>query len=276
MCWQRRVPMQCWAVMRRTCPYGEKCPYRAEEGLAPLAEHWHVWAFPVAPLCIGLKYSKAMFAEHARDGIEMRAPRDWEELLKWAKILTDPENNEYGMKLNLELPGWYFTTFLYSAGGQVVQQDEHGNWRCTIATEEAAKTMWFFARMKLQQVEHDGQTFRGVAEASYGGRTQPVRYAMELAYLDERFLDAGEAANFGFGPVPKGPTGLSRSEFNAKMCGSLRVCATIRAVVTRLGISSTSTIPMKLEDSDRDDGRGGPWSIHAAVSAQAVQHRRTL
>ena len=42
---------------------------------------------------------------------------------------------------------------------------------------------------------------------------------MEFAYLDQRFLDGGDTANYNFGPVPAGPTGLRRSEFNAQMCG---------------------------------------------------------
>src|SRR5439155_4619648 len=107
----RRLPQQCWPVMRQECPFGERCPDRAEAGLPPLKVHRHIWSFPVAPLCIGLKYSRALFAEHAREGVEMRTPRDWNELLKWAKITTDPENNEFGMKMNLELPAWFLTTF---------------------------------------------------------------------------------------------------------------------------------------------------------------------
>ena len=115
---ERRVPLQCWAVMRRECPYGDACPYRAQDGLPPAAHHRHIWAFPVAPLVIGMKYDRAMFAEHERDGVEMHAPRDWNELLDWAKILTDPEANEFGLKIQLELPSWQFMTFLYSARRQ--------------------------------------------------------------------------------------------------------------------------------------------------------------
>ena len=30
-----------------------------------------------------------IFSEHAAEGVEVRAPRDWEELIRWAKIMTN-------------------------------------------------------------------------------------------------------------------------------------------------------------------------------------------
>src|SRR5262249_1153427 len=90
-----RVAPQCWPVMRRACPYGGDCPYRAEWKLPPSAHHEHIWAFPIGPLVMGIMYDKPIFAEHAADGIEVRPPRDWEELIRWAKVMTDPPNNQF-------------------------------------------------------------------------------------------------------------------------------------------------------------------------------------
>ena len=58
-----RGPRQCWEVMRRG----------GREG-----EGYHTYAFPIGPVALGLKYDRALFSEHADEGVELRPPRDWE------------------------------------------------------------------------------------------------------------------------------------------------------------------------------------------------------
>ena len=98
--------------MRRLCPFESDCPYRREWRLSPLKHHEHVWTFPQAPLVMALTYDRALFAEHAGEGLEQRVPRDWEEMIRWAKILTNPQRNEFGLGVELKLPAWHFLAFL--------------------------------------------------------------------------------------------------------------------------------------------------------------------
>jgi len=213
-----RVIKQCWPVIRRACPYGVDCPYRHEQGLAPLANHRHIWCFPIGPIVMGLEYDRPMFAEHAAEGVEQRAPRDWEEMLRWCTVMTNPAKGEYGLKNQIGEPAWEFLSFLYSAGGRVVEEDKAGNWHCTLDTEEAVEAAWFYARLRWQKIVRDGQEYRGVM-VSVTEAQGPVRYAMSWEYLDDRFMQAAVDQTKGVGPVPAGPTGKRGSEFNSRMCG---------------------------------------------------------
>jgi multiple sugar transport system permease protein len=206
--------------MRRRCPFGDECSYRREWGVGALAEHEHVWTFPVGPLVMGLVYDRTMFSEHAgAAGLAQRPPRDWEEMLRWARLMTDPARSEFGFFVHLEVPSWEFVSLLYSAGGRVVEQDQRGNWRCLLESDAAVEAAYFFARLRLEKVERDGRTYRGVIGTASGDAGGPARYAMRFDYLDDRFLAAAADRTRGIGPVPAGPGGTRGSEFNAMMCG---------------------------------------------------------
>src|SRR5688500_6957953 len=109
--------------MRRQGPFASVCRYRSDWCLDSREEHRHVWIFPVGPLVMGLVFDRTMFAEHAGEHIEQRAPRDWEEMIRWGRLMTDPANNEFGFFVHLEVPSWEYVSLLYSAGGKVVEQD---------------------------------------------------------------------------------------------------------------------------------------------------------
>jgi multiple sugar transport system permease protein len=216
---QARIPPPCQDVMRRRCPFAAKCPYRASKGLKSLTEHRHVWCFPAGALVTGIMYDRGLLAEHASDGIEPRAPKDWNELIRWAKALTRPDRNEYGLDLWSETPSWRFLTFLYSAGGRVVEELPDGQWRCTLDSDALVEAAYFYARLRLEKIERNGTTYRGVTAPMDTGQVRLPRYGFSFCYLDQRFLTAQFDRPVGFGPAPRGPTGIRGSEFNARMLG---------------------------------------------------------
>ncbi|MCC6679916.1 MAG: extracellular solute-binding protein [Phycisphaeraceae bacterium] len=199
---ESRVLPQCWEVMRRQRPDGEG---------------QHIYAYPVGPVVTGLMCERLQFAEHADEGVQMSGPKDWDQMLEWAKLMTDPANKDYGFGVNLSEPASTFANFLYAAGGQYVDQDEQGNWYCTIDSEAAVEAGYFWARLKYEKVIRDGKLVaRGVVHDISG---TGVRCAMQFTYLDDRFLQAATDQTKGFVPVPTGPTGLQRGEFNTLMVG---------------------------------------------------------
>jgi multiple sugar transport system permease protein len=214
----KRLAEQTWEVMRRACPYGQDCPYRQKLGQAPLEKHWHVFAFPVQPLVIAMVYDKGLIAEYAKQGVKLRTPKNWDELIRWAKIMTNPPF-EYGMSWATNMASWQFLSFLYSAGGYVVKQDDNGDWRCVIDSDEAAEAAWFYARLRLEKVVRGGRTYRGVV-VNQENIDPSIRFAYSYTYLDSQFFSqAVDLSSKGVGAVPAGPTGLQRSEFNARMVG---------------------------------------------------------
>ena len=211
-----RVPQRLWPVIRRRCPYGSRCPYYKGATLHGDAPHYHVFMFPAGLIVLGMVYERPLFAEYADQGIEPRVPRDWEELLDWAKKLTDPKRNQYGLAIDLTNPGWYLLSFLYSAGGQVVEQDESGQWRCVINSDAGVEAAYFLARLRMEKTPGG---YRGVLSNTMEFSGGSGRFGMQFRYLDERFLVSAHDQTKGFGPVPRGPDGKSGSELNASLCG---------------------------------------------------------
>lgn len=211
-----RVPERLWPVMRRRCPSGSACPYYKEAAHHGDTPHYHVWTFPAGLIVLGMVYERPLFAEYADQGIEPRVPRDWEELLVWAKKLTDPKKDQYGLAMDLTQPGWYLLSFLYSASGRVVEQDESGEWHCVINSDAGVEAAYFLARLRLEKTPGG---YRGVLSNTMEFSGGSARFGMQFRYLDERFLVSAHDQTKGFGPVPRGPDGKRGSELNASLCG---------------------------------------------------------
>ena len=199
-----RVPARCWPIIRRHHPDGSG---------------QHVYLFPIETTYTGLEYNRLMFAEFADQGIEDRAPRDWEEMLQWAKIMTDPAKREYGIHVWINNPGPMFANLVYAAGGHVVKQDKNGDWICTLDSDAAVEAGYFWARLRLEKIVRNGKLVcRGVIRATESRSASARRNAMMYVYLSVNDMDMRGDAK-GFGPAPAGPAGLHRSEFNARLAG---------------------------------------------------------
>lgn len=217
-----RVPEQCWRVMRRICPYGEDCPYCREWGITATRKHYHVWAFPQGPVLMTLFYRKALFHEA---GLPDRPPETMEELMEWAKKLTNPSEQRYGLRLYESEYSWATLSFLYSMGGLLVDKDKEGNWKCVFDSPAAVNAYYYVARLFHEPFKGpDGKTLYGVVgpENEQGGF---IKNAMYFGYLGQKSFSQEDPARVGFGPVPKGPPipgypkGKRGSEFNSMMTG---------------------------------------------------------
>jgi len=218
---EQRIPLQCWKVMRRECPYGAECPYAKVNGgeldFEPTKKHYHIWAFPQGPLVMALFYRKDVFGEV---GLPNRVPETMAEMFEWAKKLTNPTENRYGLKLAKgEVLSWSTLSFLYSMGGRLVDQDAEGNWRCTFDSEQAVEAYYYVARLFLEPFENEAGKWTSVVYTGDEVGAGEIKYGMFFAYLDQRFFAQYDPAQYGFGPAPKGPTGLRGSEFNSRMAG---------------------------------------------------------
>jgi len=215
---QDRVPSQCWLVMRRQCPYGEDCPRLREWGEAPAQEHFHVWCFPQGPVVTALFYRPDMFHDA---GLPDRPPATLEEMYAWAKKLTDPRENRYGLMIRTGEISYSTLSFLYSYGGQLVDQDASGRWRCVFDSEQAVDAYYYVARLFLEPYKNEHGQFSDITYKSSGNPAIDANtyYAMFFAYVDDQFFGRYDPAQWSFGPVPAGPGGLRASEFNARMTG---------------------------------------------------------
>jgi multiple sugar transport system permease protein len=217
-----RIPRTVWTVMRRECPYGEKCPYVAQWNGKPAAHHQHVWAFPQSVYITALFYRKELFAEAGLP--TERPPADLDELYDWAKKLTNPRENRYGLAFNAESSdpatmqlGSGTLSFLYAYGGRLVEQDAQGNWRCTFDSEAAVNAYYFLARLFCEPFDNKYGHFDSVIVEPKRGAS--LKVAMYFSQLNDRFFGGYDPSLTGFGPVPAGPGGTHAADLGAVMTG---------------------------------------------------------
>ena len=212
---RERMPRIVWDVIRRRCPHELDCPYVKAWGGTPAEAHSHVWAVPQNQLVMALFYRRDIFAEA---GLPDRVPETVDELMDWARLVTHPADNTFGLSIPTDDTGWRTLGFLYSFGGRAVSQGENGVWRCVFDSEEAVEAYTFVARLFLEPFTNRHGSFSGTVGS--GDLSMPgAKYAMWFDYLDQRAFESIDPNTVGFGPVPKGPTGLRGSEYNCMMHG---------------------------------------------------------
>lgn len=201
-----RIHPKLWPVIWRIGPDGKK----------------HVWAMPYGgALGKVLLYRKDLFDEK---GIPYpTADWTWDDMIAAAKKITDPARGVYGLLLSRgKHESWYWITFLWSAGGEVMVYDERKDqWRCVFDSPEAAEALDFYTRLSAEKwVDKDGKIRRGYsskdAENAYQ-KWDRGEIGMMLAYIDEKVFSTINPEVTGMVPVPKGPTGKRGGELNSRM-----------------------------------------------------------
>lgn len=176
------------------------------------------WMIPSQPLVKTMVYRKDLFVKNGLD--PNKPPKNWDELLEVCKKLTNREKETYGIHLNLGFNcSWYFVDFLSSTGTRVVTQDDKGEWTMSFDKKEAVPAMHLWT--KLTTGLHDNGKDRGYSTDKYDA-VQAGRVGITMAYLGNNDMASSfdtSGTQWGFSPVPAGPTGKSSAEINAKMWG---------------------------------------------------------
>lgn len=203
-----RVNDQLWPVIRRKGPSGEK----------------QVWAMPWGgALGKVLLFRKDLF--DAKGIPHPTAQWTWDDMLDAARRLTDPARGIYGIQLARgKHESWYWVTYLWSAGGEVMEYDEAADtWRCVFGSPAAAKALDFYTRLSAEKwVDADGVLRRGYSTKDAGDswvKWDRGEIGMALSYIDERVFSTINPELTGMVPVPLGPDGQRGGELNSRMMG---------------------------------------------------------
>lgn len=188
----------------------------------------HIWALP-GPLSVRvLMWRKDLFQEAGLD--PERPPQDWEELLAYAKRLSDPTAEKYGLNMDGgPQAAWDFMAFLWSAGGEAVIRDKSGDWVAAYGSRQAAEALDFYLRLATEPwLDADGKQQRGytVLSANAGSVMErdlwkEGRIGMKVGYLDGQNMAGNvDMALIGIAPFPPRNKGeKSGTELNAIMTG---------------------------------------------------------
>ena len=209
----RRIHPKIWPVIRRIGPDGNE----------------RVWAVPYGgALGKVLLYRKDLFDEH--DIPYPTTDWTWDDLYDAARRITEPAKDQYGMLLARGVhESYYWCTFLWSAGGEVMVYNRDGNsWRTTFDSRAAAKALDFYVRLSAERwVDEDGKLRRGYSTkdtSDRGAGWDDGKVAMTFAYIEEQVLQSINPDITGMVPVPLGPPDgdgrrMRGSELNSRMMG---------------------------------------------------------
>ena len=203
-----RIHPKIWPVIQRKGPNGEE----------------HVWAVPFGgALGKVLAYRKDLFDEY---GISYPTiDWTWDDLMAAAKKMTNPAKGHYGIQLGRgKHESWYWITFLWSAGGEVMVYNEaEDSWLCTFDTHEAAVALDFYTQLSAEKwTDAEGKVRRGYSskDASESNiKWDRGEIGMQFMYVDEKLLARINPEVVGMVPVPLGPTGIRGAELNSRMMG---------------------------------------------------------
>ncbi len=203
-----RIHPKLWPVIRRKGPGGAK----------------QVWAMPFeGALGKVLLFRRELFDQHQIP--YPTAAWTWDDLLAACRKLTDPERGIYGLWLARgKHESWYWVTFLWSAGGEVmVYNEETDEWRCTFEGAAAAAALDFYIQLSAERwVDAKGKVRRGYSTKEASDASQKWErgeVAMMFSYIDEKLFSTINPELTGMVPVPLGPTGLRGAELNSRMMG---------------------------------------------------------
>ncbi len=226
-----RVEKPVWQVIRRT-----KGGDKAER----------VWAMPYETLVRVLIYRKDVFKKAGLD--PNRAPQDWDEFLRYARLFTDPKTGSWGTVLASGPQAAYdWLPFLWGAGGDAVTYDPvKQEWKASFAGKAGVTAMDFYLKLatsKWTDGEGKPQTGFAIREGEWGYMWQEGKIAMRMDYLSQQNMGGSYDPNlYGFAPAPRGPSGRGGSEINCRMMG----------IFSGAGISNNSGLGKRDAEAVRD------------------------
>ena len=212
---QSRVPGPVWPVVYR-------------EGLRPeQQDSKHVWALPLNLAVNVLVYRKDLFAEAGLD--PEKPPRDWDELVDYARKLTVPSRNQYGLMIyGGQYLSWGAYALLVGNGGRAMERGDDGVWRATFNSPEMAESvalLWRLAREVFEAPNDDGKMAAGstIIGPGVGDELDLMwkrgQVAMSFQAFRQDLITQANPQLIGFAPVPLSMSGKRGSEVNAQMLG---------------------------------------------------------
>ncbi|MBO4630337.1 MAG: extracellular solute-binding protein, partial [Lentisphaeria bacterium] len=184
----------------------------------------HVWMTGGQPFIRVLHWRKDVFQEAGLD--PERPPKNWDELLDFARRLSDPSQNRFGLNMSSGPQcAWDFLPYLWGAGGDAVVKGKDGRWRAAFGSREAAVALEFYLRLAMERwQDSDGTVQYGYT--TMNGDERAVRQALSAgkigmynAYLINKTMGAVDPSLVGVAPFPVGPAGISATEINSVLFG---------------------------------------------------------
>jgi multiple sugar transport system permease protein len=179
-----------------------------------------IYAAPFYQVAQALYYRKDHFAEAGLD--PAKPPRTWDEFISVGRKLTEarPGRNGFVFAEGLGGKAYWWTNFVWQAGGEVLVPAERGYSKSAIDSPEAATALDFFRRLTVEKWTTKGKTYGPIASisAAFQKDITDGKISMWFAYSNDISLSISDLnpSLIGIAAMPAGPGG-SKNEINAGM-----------------------------------------------------------
>lgn len=181
----------------------------------------NVYSIPWFQVAQGLYYRKDHFVEAGLD--PNKPPKDWDEFYRYAQILTEKNSSRAAFKFGADIgsKAYYWSNFVWQAGGEVVKEAEGGKWKAAVASEAGVKALDFFRKLTVNKWQgDDGKTYGPAAgiTSALSSDINDGKVSMWLSYTNDIMLNTSQVnpALVGVAQLPAGPAGHA-NEINAGM-----------------------------------------------------------
>lgn len=156
----------------------------------------------VAPMLFG--YNKALFEEA---GIK-EPPKTWDEAVKVAKKINDPDNQVAGYAtLAAEWTEWFFQYYVWQAGGDLTKENEDGTAELTFTDPAVIKAAEYYQKLKSEGVLQSDLTLKfSDLVTNFGlGKIGMMPFAGD--WVSEAITKGIDPDDIGLCLPPAGPSG---------------------------------------------------------------------
>lgn len=181
----------------------------------------HIYALPWYQVAQALYYRKDHFVEAGLD--PSKPPRNWDEFYQYGQKLVESKVGRSGFLFSSGMGGraYWWSNFVWQAGGEVVVPAEGGFWKAAVASPEGAQALDFYRKLVQEKWEGPNGKEQGPVAILSSNWQQDVaqgKVSMWFSYTNDVILSISDLnpALIGVAALPAGPGGRA-NEINAGM-----------------------------------------------------------
>ena len=172
--------------------------------VATRASDGRIFGYPTAGYALGLVINRDLFTKAGLNPDQ--PPATWDDFRAAAQALTAKGTPGFAETSTNNQGGWHFTAWMYSAGGDLIQQDVNGRWTAIfnndigVSVLQLLKDMRFSDNSMVARQLLDQNATRQMMATGQAGMT--IQAGDALSYIRETFADA-DINQFGMGIFPQ-------------------------------------------------------------------------
>lgn len=166
----------------------------------------HLYGIPAQTTTLALFWNKRMFRDKASElqaeGLDpKRAPEDWDEFIRYGKVLTDKDRGIYAFGMHNSM--WFTMPFINQYGASLVQSDESGALVPALANARGQAAITQKVDLYLRHGIEGGAWREGSLNPDQGFQNEKYAMVFSGPWMIETFRSS--QLDFGVAMIPRVP-----------------------------------------------------------------------